>query len=150
MSITTTKRETFPKRSRLYLRSQVESLFTTGKSFKAYPYRVVFLLDKPPHSDDKPTSPYPYGCKVLISVAKKRFKRAVDRNRIKRITREAYRREPTRIALEERLIKAEASLSLALIVISSKIPTFQEANQAMAKLCSQLHKRLDNEIEGKE
>lgn len=47
----------------------------------AYPFRVVFL----------PAEPTPFPAQILISVSKKRFKRAVDRNLVKRRIREAYR-----------------------------------------------------------
>lgn len=61
---------------------RITRLFTQGDAFIAYPLRVVFLIE--PKSDAEPAS-------VLVSVPKKRFKRAVKRNRLKRIMREAYR-----------------------------------------------------------
>lgn len=72
---------TFPKSERLCLKKQFEELFKSGKSFLVYPFKVVYLesaeLEVP--------------VKLGISVSKKYSKRAVHRNRVKRLTREAYR-----------------------------------------------------------
>ena len=61
---------------------RITRLFTQGEAFIAYPLRVVFIIE--PKKDEEPAS-------VLVSVPKKRFKRAVKRNRLKRLMREAYR-----------------------------------------------------------
>ena len=63
-------------------RKLIEQLFTEGKSVKNFPLRMVFL--QVPH-----TSTFPI--QAAFSVPKRNFKRAVDRNRIKRLLRETYR-----------------------------------------------------------
>jgi len=73
---------TFRKEERLNKEIWIQELFTKGSSFHLYPFKVLFL----PHPD----SQYPVN-QVLISVSKRNFKRAVDRNLIKRRIREAYR-----------------------------------------------------------
>ena len=72
----------FSKIEHLCGEKRITRLYTQGDAFIAYPVRVVFLIE--PKSDTEPAS-------VLISVPKKRFKRAVKRNRLKRLIREAYR-----------------------------------------------------------
>ncbi|GMT45255.1 MAG: ribonuclease P protein component [bacterium] len=76
-------KQTFTKEERLHEKKLIERLFKDGKSFFTFPFQVFF-------SPLKTTSRYP--ARVLISVPKRNFKRAVDRNRIKRLVREAYRR----------------------------------------------------------
>jgi len=61
----------------------MDQLFKNGKSFFVFPFKVFYL-------SLGTTARFP--SKVLISVPKKNFNRAVDRNRIKRLMREAYRR----------------------------------------------------------
>ena len=72
----------FKKEERLCNLKLIERLFTDGSSFLVYPFRIVWL-------SELSTSGNPV--QVLISVPKKRFKRAVDRNLIKRRIREVYR-----------------------------------------------------------
>jgi len=72
----------FPKKEHLCGEIRINKLYAEGKAFIAYPYRVVYLIEK--KQTDIPVQ-------VLVSVPKKRFKSAVKRNKIKRLMREAYR-----------------------------------------------------------
>jgi len=72
----------FKKEERLCNVKLIEKLFTNGSSFLVYPFRIVWLSE---------VSNSGIPVQVLISVPKKRFKRAVDRNLIKRRIREVYR-----------------------------------------------------------
>jgi ribonuclease P protein component len=74
--------QTFNKTERISLQREIDLLFNTGTAFTVYPLRVIYVIEKP-------LSGAP--CAILISVAKKRFKRAVKRNRLKRLIRETYR-----------------------------------------------------------
>ena len=77
------RRHTFPKEEHLCRKKLIEELFSKqGSSFGVYPLRIVWI------PAPAPTTAPP---QVLISVSKRTFKRAVDRNRLKRLIREAYR-----------------------------------------------------------
>ncbi len=76
------ERHTFPKKERLCSKKQIEALFSQGRSLMSYPVRVQYLLVTA--IDDSPS-------KTLFSVPKKRFKRAVKRNLIRRRMRESFR-----------------------------------------------------------
>lgn len=79
----TTRRHTFPKEEHLCRKKLIDELFgKQSSSFGAYPLRIVWL----PSEGSTGAPP-----QVLISVSKRGFKRAVDRNRLKRLIREAYR-----------------------------------------------------------
>jgi ribonuclease P protein component len=74
---------TFPKGEHLCRKKLIDELFSKqSSSFGVYPLRIVWIK-----SEEKITVPP----QVLISVSKRGFKRAVDRNRLKRLIREAYR-----------------------------------------------------------
>lgn len=73
---------TFSKEERLCSKRLISLLFSKGSSFNLYPLRFVYHT--PEESTDASTQ-------LVISVSKRHFKRAVDRNRLKRQIREAYR-----------------------------------------------------------
>lgn len=77
------------KRERICGRTLLEKLFTGGKSksFSVFPLRVVYLLTDQPDGDLQ----HEASVKMMVSVSKRHFKRAVKRNRVKRQVREAYR-----------------------------------------------------------
>jgi ribonuclease P protein component len=79
---------TFKKEERLNKEKWIRELFEKGSSFQFHPFRVICL----PHPD--PTFPVN---QVLISVSARNFKKAVDRNTIKRRIREAYRLNKSKI-----------------------------------------------------
>jgi ribonuclease P protein component len=72
----------FSKSEHLCGDTRISRLFTQGESFIVYPLRVVYIVT---------TNEEKEAVSVLISVPKKRFKRAVKRNKLKRLIREAYR-----------------------------------------------------------
>ncbi len=74
--------KTFKKEERLCNRLYLDLLFTHGSSFLLYPYRVSHMFVPAEN---------PFPAQVVINVSKKRYKRAVDRNLIKRRMREAFR-----------------------------------------------------------
>ena len=81
----------FPKSEKLCSKKDMEELFKKGSSHFLYPFKLVFLIKK----TNQCVLP-----QVLITVPKKTFKKAVDRNRIKRQIREAYRLSKDQIFCE--------------------------------------------------
>lgn len=73
---------TYSKKEKLKSKKLIEALFTKGQSVSAFPLRLVYL---PTVFDDGVLA------KTGVSVSKKHFKSAVQRNRIKRLLRESYR-----------------------------------------------------------
>lgn len=74
----------FQKKEKLKSKKEIERLFEEGLSFHQYPIRWVWM-----HASERIESPFPI--QVSVSVSKRKFKLAVDRNRIKRLMREAWR-----------------------------------------------------------
>ena len=73
---------TFKKLEKLKSKKKIEQLFLEGSSVTAFPLRLMYL-----QSSFKDGT----NIKISVSVSKRNFKKAVDRNRIKRLMREAYR-----------------------------------------------------------
>tara|TARA_B100000795_G_scaffold269897_1_gene261000 strand:- start:9147 stop:9386 length:240 start_codon:yes stop_codon:yes gene_type:complete len=75
-------KQTLGKKERLKSKKLIGRLYTEGSSVKAFPLRMVYLQTE--HTSDFPAQ-------VGVSVAKRTFKKAPDRNRLKRLMRETYR-----------------------------------------------------------
>lgn len=123
------ERNRFPKSARLSLKKEIDHLFNNGQSFIAYPLRIVYV-------PDTEALPSESGIAILISVPKKRIKRAVDRNRIKRLIREAFR-------LNQRFITGQdqTSLHIACMYISNEIATYAAIENALLKALTIIHKQ---------
>jgi ribonuclease P protein component len=118
------ERKFFPKSERLCLKKDIDKLFSDGQSFLAYPLRVVYLPDAGGNAP-------PSGISVLISVPKKRIRFAVQRNRIKRLIREAFRlnkRETSDFCKQGR-----GRLHIAFMYICNDIKTYADIEKAMLK-----------------
>ncbi len=75
-------RNTLGKQERLKSKKLIEKLYAEGDSVKTFPLRMMYV-------QTVHTSEFP--CQVGVSVAKRNYKLAVDRNRLKRLMRETYR-----------------------------------------------------------
>ena len=73
---------TFAKEEKLTGKSHIDRLFGEGKSLGEYPFRVLYYFSEKPET---------FPARILIAVPGKKFKKATDRNRIRRRIREAYR-----------------------------------------------------------
>ncbi|WP_417352932.1 ribonuclease P protein component [Flavobacterium alkalisoli] len=76
------KKYTYPKEEKLKSRNTIDLMFSEGRSVSKYPLRLVYI--PLPETEENPI-------KVGVSVSKKHFKKAVDRNYFKRLLRETYR-----------------------------------------------------------
>lgn len=115
------QRYTFKQYERVTGVHRIDALFNSGKSFVAYPFRVVYC----------PAEHNEVALSVLISVPKKKFKGAVRRNRVKRLFREAYRLN--KHLLSEAESPLTATYDMAFIYISDKVATFQEVEKGVKK-----------------
>ncbi len=125
-------RNTFKKSERLCSRILMDRLFQgESHSVSAYPLRAVFL----PVSTN-----VQQGVSVLMSVPKKRFHDAVDRNRVKRQLREAYRKH--KHALAEKMADREQGLLIAFIYVSSQIESTVSIEKRMVRLLEKIGEAL--------
>ena len=120
---------TLSKAERLNSKAMIERLFAGGnKSFPAFPLRVVYMwLDA--SEGEAPVS-------ILISVPKKRFKRAVKRNLVKRRVREAYRKNKQLVAKNKRLV-------LAFIWLDNEIHPSAEIEGKVKRLLFHIMEKIE-------
>lgn len=115
------ERFTFDKHERLSGTKRIDALFEKGKSFICYPLRVLYME----HEQSTQCE-----CSILVSVPKKRMKKAVHRNRIKRLIRESYR-------LNKKLITSseldEKSIDVAFIYVKDVASDYKDIQKAMEK-----------------
>ncbi|CAM3627010.1 ribonuclease P protein component [Sphingobacterium prati] len=130
-------RNTFTKEERLCARKRIDTLFKSGSSFVLYPFRIVFVLEK--NSETAILPP----CQSIISVSKRRFKKAVDRNTIKRMMRESYRLQKSNDLIPF-LLKHNVTLYLAIQYVGKQILTYDVFHAAMNKML----KKLQDECAG--
>ena len=109
----------FNKSEHLCGETRINQLFAEGKAFIVYPVRVVYMFK----SEDIPA------VKVLVSVPKKKFKRAVARNRLKRLMRESYRLNKT--SLLAFCSEKQLSLQIAFCFVGNEITDFQTIDSKM-------------------
>ncbi len=112
---------------RLKSRKQIELLFSEGKKFSMTPFRVHYLFT------GSSNPPLQFG----VGVSNKNFKKAVDRNKIKRRVKEAYRLQ--KISLQQKLKEKKYQLSMFIIYTGKEIPEYREVvaqlNKILEKLC---------------
>lgn len=105
----------FKKTERLSGKKKIENLFFNGRTFFIHPFKIVWIeneiLEIP-------------AVKILISVSKRNFKKAVDRNKIKRRIREAYRKN--KIPLIQFIESKNKSIIFSIIYVSKEICPYHE------------------------
>ena len=115
-------RRTFNKKERISYQREIDFLFKQGEVFTSFPFRIIYLEQKPYSGAT---------ASILISVPKRKFKRAVKRNRMKRLVREAYRLNKT--SLIEHFQEKESGLLIAFIFIGNELYDWKEIEAAVQK-----------------
>lgn len=125
-------RNTFKKSERLCSRILMDHLFQgDNRTASSYPIRAVFLpVEEAVHK----------GVSILISVPKKRFHDAVDRNRVKRQIREAYRKN--KHALVEQVAQSGKGLLVAFIYVSAEIEKTEYVEKRVVRLLDKIGAEL--------
>lgn len=149
------KQFTLGKKERLKSRKQIEQLFREGKSFSIFPFKILYIIShsivsplpapsagnafegKPDFRHPTPDSRLLFG----VAVGNRNFKKAVDRNRIKRLTREAYRLQ--KIYLEQKVEIANMQLNIFFIYIGKELPDHLLAKEKTALILNRLIKVVD-------
>ena len=129
--------EDFPKYERICKESEIQSLFEKGAGFSCYPYRVVYLF--------RPVGDKPATCRLLLSVSKKRFHHAFKRNRVKRLIRESWRKNKSK--LYELCTRNTISVDVALVYNATVIHSYETMLEKTGKAVGELINRYEKAIQ---
>ena len=127
------KQFTLKKAERLKRRKIIEQLFSEGRAVSTFPIRVQYKL-----VDELLAEPLQAG----FSASSRTFKRAVDRNRIKRLMREAYRLQKAQ--LEQALQTKQRRVALFLIYTGKELPEYALIKEKMDVVLKKLVQTITN------
>ena len=123
------KQFTLGKNERLKSRKSIEQLFNDGHRFSHTPFKVFYI------QNDKP------GLQFGVGVSSKNFKKAVDRNRIKRLTKEAYRLQKN--GLQQQLKEKKTGLDLFIIYTGKELPEYKNVYKSMTAILQKLNNSIE-------
>lgn len=130
-------KQTFKKEERLSGHTAIELLFSNGRQFYEYPFKVLYKKQLIPMEGPK--------AQILVVVPKRYFKKAVDRNLMKRRIREVYRKQKEDFYAS--LPVKQATLAFALIYTSKTRMSYSEIEQKIVLTLRRLVKKV-NELDG--
>ena len=108
----------------------IEKLFKEGKSFSGFPFKALWLAENPFAT-----------LQAGVGVSSRNFKKATDRNRIKRLIREAYRLQ--KAGLSNALEAKNKRLSLFIIYTGRELPDYNMTSEKISGILSKLIKIID-------
>lgn len=124
----------YSKKEKLKSRKLLEQLFSSGRSFNIFPLKVFYL---------QPAEKLDFYIKTGVGVSGRNFKKAVQRNHIKRLLREAYRTEKT--ALHQFLTTQQKQAAVFILYIDKAEPVYavikEKMPQAIKRLISELNEK---------
>ena len=124
------------KNNRLKSRKAIDLLFKDGKSFNTFPFRIIYqflLVDVVTKAEN---------LQAGFSASKRNFKKAVHRNRIKRLMKETYRLQKNE--LEQLLLKKNKRLAIFILYTGKEVPDYDLVNEKMNFILQKLQ-RITNE-----
>lgn len=121
----------FPKREKLKNKKLIEKLFVEGKSVSSFPIKLIYL---------KTELPTDACIQAGVTVPKKNFKSAVQRNRIKRLLREAYR-------LNKSLVfnNSEGTFAFLFLYLGKDMPNYETIDEHLMLALHKFKKKIHHE-----
>lgn len=125
----------FTKDQRLSAKKIIDQLFVHGQRFTVYPFLIVWL------SIDLKTE---FPVQVLISVSKKKIKRAVDRNLIKRRMREAYRKNNTKLISS--IDQSKTQCALGIVYVGTEMLSYADIEKKILLVLQRLQREYEKTV----
>lgn len=142
-------KNTYSKQEKLKSRKALEGLFAGGKSFSIFPIKVFYTLSETTCKEEdsisdlnKPANGEKAQSNVRssVGVSSRIFKKANDRNKVKRLLREVYRtqKHPLYAAMDQKT----KSLDVFFLYIGKELPVFAELKETMEKVLDKLVRKI--------
>jgi ribonuclease P protein component len=129
---------TYQKQDKLKSRKQLQNLFALGKSMSNAPLRLIYNLEKIAEGENVSSSALVI--QAGVGAPTKQFKKAVQRNRVKRLLREAYRLELP--DFKAQLTLQGLRLNIFILYMEANVLPQAEINVKMKLILNQLVKRI--------
>ncbi|MDR2126423.1 MAG: ribonuclease P protein component [Prevotellaceae bacterium] len=126
------RRCVFKKNERLCLRNDIENVMQNGKKILSYPFLVNYVIKDAYNGE---------ATKIAISVAKRNFKKSVDRNLLKRRIREAYRQH--KHSLNETACDNNKVINAIIVYVSKEKLPYEEIKKGIIKSLENLKKTIE-------
>ena len=128
--MSTTPRYFFRKADKLKSRKSIDELFSKGSSFSNFPFKVIWL---PENKEAR--------LQVAVGVSSRNFKKATERNRIKRLMRESWRLQKEKLQLH--LQEKDKQLSLFILYVGKELPEYEVVFEKIGIILNRLIKFTD-------
>lgn len=123
---------TYSRQEKLKSRKLTEQVFKQGKTFTVFPLKVFYAI---------PTQPLDFNVKVGVGASSRNFKKAVHRNYVKRLLREAYRTE--KLPLHQFLQQQNKQVAVFILYLDKTLPTFNVIKAKMPLALQRLARELN-------
>lgn len=120
--------QSFGKKEKLKSKILITQLFEEGKGISVYPLKLIYLS----------TEKQEISIKSAVTVSKRNFKSAVDRNRIKRLLRESYRRNKAEV-----FNNTDANFAFLFLYLGKDMPTFEQLDHKMKLILNKFKLQID-------
>jgi len=128
------EKNTFKKEERLKSRKLIENLFVEGAVISHFPFKLIYKIAELKDSDSI--------SKIAVSVSKRNFKRAVDRNFIKRKLRESFRKN--KYLLYKTLIENNQNVYFIVIYTAKEDISYEDIEKEMKSMLDKFIRRLES------